>query len=416
MLFAEAHSFAQQARLALTLSWVAGYTNVVSILVCGTAASHVTGLATSASREVIEGRWTVAIGAIGLILCFLAGAVASAIMTELGRRRAWESIYVMPILTEMMLLASFSLLLELLGHDFTQPGLLHAAATGIAAFAMGIQNATITRISHGVVRTTHLTGIVTDLGLEGVQFAWWTWDRRHRVSELPRGALLHRLYHHSSLRRLALLASIGATFVLGAMLGTASFVSIPEWSMIPPVLFLAFVIIQDIQRPIAELAELPIGGEIETEEGEVAVVPIPPEIAIWHIRDAAAPHGGGAGRARLGADPQRMRRLPGLRNWLRDLAPEKRLLLIDLTGSDRLDSDTLGELARACGKLHAEGRRLMLCGVGDEQRARFARALGEVLSPDGLWPDLETALAYAILNSSGEFAALSFEDATTPVG
>ena len=33
-------------------------------------------------------------------------------------------------------------------------------------FAMGLQNSLVTRISDAVVRTTHLTGLFTDLGIE----------------------------------------------------------------------------------------------------------------------------------------------------------------------------------------------------------------------------------------------------------
>jgi uncharacterized membrane protein YoaK (UPF0700 family) len=38
---------------------------------------------------------------------------------------------------------------------------------------MGMQNAIITRISNAVIRTTHITGIVTDIGIElGKLFFW----------------------------------------------------------------------------------------------------------------------------------------------------------------------------------------------------------------------------------------------------
>jgi uncharacterized membrane protein YoaK (UPF0700 family) len=37
---------------------------------------------------------------------------------------------------------------------------------GLLLFAMGAQNSLVTRVSQSVVRTTHLTGIFTDLGIE----------------------------------------------------------------------------------------------------------------------------------------------------------------------------------------------------------------------------------------------------------
>ena len=38
---------------------------------------------------------------------------------------------------------------------------------------MGLQNAVITKISGSVVRTTHLTGIITDLGIELGKLVYW---------------------------------------------------------------------------------------------------------------------------------------------------------------------------------------------------------------------------------------------------
>src|SRR5690606_24340241 len=38
--------------------------------------------------------------------------------------------------------------------------------SGLLLFTMGLQNALVTKISNSVVRTTHLTGLFTDLGIE----------------------------------------------------------------------------------------------------------------------------------------------------------------------------------------------------------------------------------------------------------
>ena len=51
MLVSHAHSFRQQARLAVTLAWVAGYTNIVTLLACGTVTSHVSGTTSLLDRK-----------------------------------------------------------------------------------------------------------------------------------------------------------------------------------------------------------------------------------------------------------------------------------------------------------------------------------------------------------------------------
>ena len=50
MLSASAYSFRMQSRLAISLSWVAGYTNVITFVVCAVVTSHATGNVTHAAR------------------------------------------------------------------------------------------------------------------------------------------------------------------------------------------------------------------------------------------------------------------------------------------------------------------------------------------------------------------------------
>ena len=45
MLSASAYSFRQKSRLAISLSWVAGYTNVILVILCGVVVAHTPQLA-----------------------------------------------------------------------------------------------------------------------------------------------------------------------------------------------------------------------------------------------------------------------------------------------------------------------------------------------------------------------------------
>src|SRR5690606_8339313 len=110
-----AHSFRQQARLAVTLAWVGGYTNTLTLLTFGVVTSHVSGTASEFGREVAEGSWTLAAHTVLLLATFAFGAAASGFCTELGRRRGWDSIYVLPIVVETLLLAGVWVGLEFRG-------------------------------------------------------------------------------------------------------------------------------------------------------------------------------------------------------------------------------------------------------------------------------------------------------------
>src|SRR4051812_28501924 len=109
MLSAQAYSFRQQARLAISLSWIGGFTNVVSLLACNQMSSHMTGETTMFGQAIAAGHWR-AVGYLGFVLaCFFVGAMLSALMTEGARRRGVRSKYILPMLVEAILLLTFAI-------------------------------------------------------------------------------------------------------------------------------------------------------------------------------------------------------------------------------------------------------------------------------------------------------------------
>src|SRR4051794_9860918 len=297
MLSAAAYSFRQKSRLAVSLSWVAGYTNVVLFILCAVVVSHATGNVTHLGQRMAERRWLDAWRSGGwLVVLFFAGAVSSAVMTEGARRRGLASKYILPVAVEAILLCTLGLLIEIYGLDsrsrltFTGDPRLLYAMSGIASFAMGLQNATITRISGSVVRTTHLTGVVTDFGLEGVQYLWWAWDMT-RGRALERAGRVWRVSQRQpSFLRLALLASIFWSFLLGAVLGTIAFVHRPTYALAAPVAFLLWILWHDYRKPIADVRELDLTADPEYRGYGTIRSFLPAELGLYrlihHRRDA----------------------------------------------------------------------------------------------------------------------------------
>lgn len=242
------------SRLALSLAWVAGYVNAAAVLTCGVVTSHVTGHASMLGLDAARRSW-VDVGLMAaLIAAFFAGAAISGFALELGRLRGWASIYVLPASIELVLLAAFAVGVRLHDPSATEVGggLWWMATT--AALAMGVQNATITRISNGIVRTTHLTGIVTDLGHESAQLAVAR-RLRARGPDAHAGEPLR-----TSGRRLLLLLLLVVAFVFGSACGAWVYFQIPRWSMLGPVLLLAWIIVADIRTPICEVPQLRTKG------------------------------------------------------------------------------------------------------------------------------------------------------------
>jgi len=101
------------------------------------------------------------------IFFFFLGAFVSGVLTELVARRNERLIYVLPVITESIILLSVGLL---------YPCFINSNADFIAfslLFAMGLQNSLVTTISNSAVRTTHLTGLFTDLGIELSQLLFY---------------------------------------------------------------------------------------------------------------------------------------------------------------------------------------------------------------------------------------------------
>lgn len=153
-----ARTFRHNVQLAALLSLTAGFVNAAGFLAFAVLTTNVTGHAALFAKLLYEGdvyaaRW------VGLwMLMFLAGAMVSALIVLLiGRQQRYA--YVLPLVIEMLML----LLVGWLGHD--HPDIAQWMA-GALLFAMGVQNAMVSMISGYVVRTTHLTGMFTDLGIE----------------------------------------------------------------------------------------------------------------------------------------------------------------------------------------------------------------------------------------------------------
>ena len=377
MFAAQAHSFTQQARLAITLAWVAGYTNIITFITCATATSHMSGTVANLGRHVSQGEWTLAMFSLFLLVSFLIGALASGVCTETGRRRGWGSIYVLPILIEMVLLALFAFGLEVYDHGARQSGPPLFALTGVAAAAMGLQNATITRISSGVVRTTHLTGVLTDLGLESAQFAFWALDQRRNSPPLPPRAMVRSLSTHATPRRLALLASILGSFAIGACLGSAAHATVERWAMFPPVLFLLWLVYRDATTPIAgiEASDL-IGGR--------SGMNLSPALGVFHVRKDADR------RAQV-------HRMPNLLAWADQLPAAVRVVVLDLGEIIAFDANAVLELRAVLDRFEVQGRRLVFSGLGGEQLRDVQRVSAAFLDPTNFCPDLELAIARGLV-------------------
>jgi uncharacterized membrane protein YoaK (UPF0700 family) len=157
----EARSEDIDRRLAGTLAAVAGALNAAAFHAVGFFSANMTGNVSALSDHLALGNLSTAIFFAAIVSLFIGGAAVSTLLINAGRRRQVFGIYAFSILTEAILLALLGCALLWL------PG-VHRGATLVfgLSFLMGLQNAVVTRISDARVRTTHVSGLVTDIGIE----------------------------------------------------------------------------------------------------------------------------------------------------------------------------------------------------------------------------------------------------------
>lgn len=147
-------------RIASLLSFVAGIVNVAGFLAVQKLTTNVTGHFAFFVDEIFKlNFWSGFIYFLYIFFFFL-GSFVSSCLVELISQKTERNIYVFPTSIEILILFSIGIFggnLIIENQNIIACSLL---------FAMGLQNSLVTKISNATVRTTHLTGLFTDLGIE----------------------------------------------------------------------------------------------------------------------------------------------------------------------------------------------------------------------------------------------------------
>jgi uncharacterized membrane protein YoaK (UPF0700 family) len=197
------------AQLGVVLTFVAGAVNAGGFMVVGQYTSHMSGIVSAIADHAVLGLYGLVAGGLSAFLAFLIGAACSAILINWGRRHYGSTQYMLPIAVECLLLLAFGGLAALALPTHVMAWL----AIPLLCFIMGLQNATVTKISGARMRTTHVTGIVTDIGIELGKFGY---ERATRGSDHPNVVVADRA-------KLGLLAALLGAFVTGGVVGAIGF-------------------------------------------------------------------------------------------------------------------------------------------------------------------------------------------------
>jgi uncharacterized membrane protein YoaK (UPF0700 family) len=213
-------------KLATLLGLTAGFVNAEGFLGFSVLTTNVTGHAALFAERVAFQDWqTAAVIALWMLL-FLAGAFfTSIVLSFTGENQRFS--YFIPVIIEILIL----LISALYGHKYNGTLSSKEFFAGSLLFAMGLQNALVSMVSGSVVRTTHLTGTFTDLGIDLAQMLHGNKTERPNL----KSKIKLRLY-------------IIFFFMAGAVFGAYLFHRFGFSSFFAPIAILVFVLVYDMIR------------------------------------------------------------------------------------------------------------------------------------------------------------------------
>ena len=213
-------------RLGLVLAFVAGAVNAGGFLAVQRYTSHMTGIVSGVADDLALGNGLLALAGLLLVAVFISGAMTTALLVNWARQRQLQSEYALSLALEALLLLVFGLLGAYLARYTT---LLVPATVALLCFIMGLQNAIVTKISQAEIRTTHMTGVITDLGIELGKLAYW--NRRAEPTDAS--------FVRANRDKLRIHALILLCFASGGVAGALSFKAMGYGATLPIALLLA---------------------------------------------------------------------------------------------------------------------------------------------------------------------------------
>lgn len=209
--------------IASLLSFVAGIVNVAGFLSVQRLTTNVTGHFAFFVDEIFKLNFWHGFVYFSYVFFFFLGSFVSNSIVEIISKKNDKLIYIIPIIIESLILFLVAIFGQFLISQ--NPNLLAFSLL----FAMGLQNSLVTKISNATVRTTHLTGLFTDLGIEISQlFFYKQKDQRDKlyssiklrltiISFFFLGGLLGGIFY--SIINLHVLAIAGVFLFIGIIYG-----------------------------------------------------------------------------------------------------------------------------------------------------------------------------------------------------
>jgi uncharacterized membrane protein YoaK (UPF0700 family) len=203
------------------LTMIAGALNAGAFLAVSTYTSHVTGLLSSLANMLATGQVVLAFRVLCAVACFLLGAIFSSFTIHYFKTHNLKGGYAFTLATEAVLL----MVLAVFGQWVQPyPSLVLSGTIIVLCFIMGLQNSFITTASRYEIRTTHMSGIVTDIGIELGKLLY----KHSRPQRSDDACLVVPNY-----RKLHKMLRLLVCFVSGGIVGSLGFIYLQFYAVLP---------------------------------------------------------------------------------------------------------------------------------------------------------------------------------------
>lgn len=148
--------------LASSTAFVSGVINVASVVAFLVFTSNVTGHVATLARHMVEQNLREVLVFAAWLFLFFGGAFTSSFVIRSQYKSKYRA-HSTPIIIEIIILLGVAIYGQ---HFYQETRTEREVVIGAMLFAMGLQNSLVSNISGGLIKTSHLTGLFTDLGSE----------------------------------------------------------------------------------------------------------------------------------------------------------------------------------------------------------------------------------------------------------
>jgi len=236
---------------AFLLAWAAAFSDAIGFLVLQQlGASFMSG--NSMAMGVALGRldWAaVPQRGLPILVFFLGNMLGFLVLTQIGRWSIRSPFAVVFGLEAVCMLAFL-----LLGTHALQGGVIRPFPSGtfylcvaLLTLAMGLQTATVRGAGGQSVRTTFVTGVLSDWAQALTQYLSWL---RQQSTERQMREIVRASMQQASFRHLLLLGGVWGSYVVGAICGSALELHMALSALVFPLCVLTLLIVLDVFRPL----------------------------------------------------------------------------------------------------------------------------------------------------------------------